>query len=410
MVAHRLLQVADEAARMGRLERLYLLWRLKRGCHQQILFSAKAYVKEVIMRITEKVAKFLSDAQKLYWIKLFLLCNGMRVDNWQHAGMRRAGPSTGIELVLMAGQSRINVKVPRYTSRITPAKLQNDEVWIDGKMVCHADIMPTPGWYDTKVGNYPISQVLNAHGKFLVTSVYEQCVLFSTKTACVFCSMNQSLQSSDLLLKKPELIVGALELALPGNSYHGLILNGGMMFDQSGGIKNYVPIVDVVRAKFPNLPITVESTPPKDLTWIKRLADVGVSSLTMNMETWDPTMRKVIIPGKHLFYALDDYYRAFEASIALLGKGNVSSCMVFGTEPLETTLQGVQEITSRGVIVSPIARRYYDDIPSFQDGPNPDYEEFAQVLQYAKMCHQKNGLAALFGCQKCNMCDPIGDI
>ena len=95
--------------------------------------------------------------------------------------------------------------------------------------------------------------------------------------------------------------------------------------------------------------------------------------------------------------------------MASLGKGNVSSCMVFGTEPLEATLQGVQEITSRDVIVSPIARRYYDDIP-FQDGPNPDYEGFAEALRYDKMCHEKKGLSALFGCQKCNMCDPIGDI
>ncbi len=361
------------------------------------------------MKINDKIKSYLSDAQKLYWIKLFLLCNGITVDGWEYEGMRRAGPSTGIELVLILGQARIMVKVPRYITRHTVAKLVDGKVVINNETVCDASIMQTSNWYDEKIQSYPITQLLNAHGRFLVTSVYEQCVLFSTKKACVFCSMNQSLQDNALLVKKSELIVRALDCALSKNSYQGIVLNGGMMFDSSGGMRNYEPIVEAISRNFPNLAITVESTPPKDLVWIKRLTDAGMSSLTMNMETWDDFARQAIIPGKHAFYSLEDYYRAFETGISLLGKGNVSSCMVFGTESLETTLEGVREITSRDVTVSPIARRYYDDIP-FLDGQNPDYEEFAELLKYAKICHQKRELTSFFGCQKCNMCDPIGNV
>lgn len=360
------------------------------------------------MNINEKLSSVLTDTQKLFWIKLFLLCNGIRVQDWEHEGMRRAGPSTGIELMLSLGGALTAVKVPRYVTRRTVAKLEGNQISINGKVVCEASVIPLPTWYKKEVRGYPVAQILNAHGRFLVSSVYEQCVLFAAKKACIFCSMNESLVSRELKFKSPELIVESLEYALRFADYQGLILNGGMLFDRSGGIKNYLAVVMEVRKRFPSLAVTVESTPPKDTAWVERLVEAGVSSLTMNLETWNPVARASIVPGKNEFYTLDDYYRSFEVGIRELGKGKVSSCIVFGTEALETAQDGVRELTSRDVIVSPIARRYYDDIP-FRDGPNPNYEEFAQILSYTKERHGERRLTSFFGCQKCNMCDPIGD-
>ena len=102
---------------------------------------------------------------------------------------------------------------------------------------------------------------------------------------CRFCVINQSLaeKAPGLVNKSGKLLVEALG-RMPLEQYGGLTINGGMTARPGRGMEKIVPVVREVSARFPNLQIAVEITPPADLGWIDALAGAGAASLMMNLE------------------------------------------------------------------------------------------------------------------------------
>jgi len=167
-----------------------------------------------------------------------------------------------------------------------------------------------------------------------------------------------------------------------------------------------------VHKRYPNLPIAVEITPPSDTAWIDRIREAGAASLMMNLETWDNKIRAKCIPGKHILCPRDQYLRAFERGIDVFGPGRISTCFVVGTEPIESLYEGIDEVTIRGVVPSPLAGRYFEDIPNYPFKPDIDWKDFLAVIGYAdaQMVRRKIKSTDRAGCVACRMCDLILDI
>lgn len=356
-------------------------------------------------------------------LKAKLLCEGLRPDkecaiifeSQNPSKVKRGGLSSGAKFLL---DDRLPVNAPFYKQRTTDlcAKaISENEISIIYKgeiPLCNATVLKPPNWYDQSIDDLKITTIFTAHNRQLAASVYEDCALFTKKEQCQFCVINNSLKDKDsrLLKKSAALFLEALSL-IPKDSYDGITLNGGMTFSDGRGMELMLPIVKAIRDNYPDVQIAVEMTPPKDPVWIKKIVDAGVSSLMMNLEIWDDSLREQKIPGKNKYCSKQDYLKAFKKAVSLLGPGKVSTCFVVGTESLTSLKDGISQVINLGVIPSPLAGRYFEDIEDYPFTPDVDYLDFLDVLKHTKDNLYKKGLKTLdrAGCVACGMCDMIKD-
>jgi len=330
----------------------------------------------------------------------------------------RGGWSTGLKVKLdNEGGKNINVNFPLYSKVNSPIKIKScgeKLIFIEGdEEIGSAEIIKPPKWYDQEVQGYPITSILTQHGDQLVGSFYEWCSLFNTGEQCKFCVINKSQKYTDLqkVTQKSRLILEALS-NIPKDAYRGIGLNGGMTFGEGRGIELAIPLVRDIRSKVGDkTPIAVEITPPKDLDEIQRYADAGGTSLMMNLETWDDTIRERLIPGKTKYCQKEDYFKAFEKALKVLGEGKVSTCFVVGTEPKESLRAGIEKVIDYSVVPSPLAGRYFEQFMDYDFDPRADWKEFLEIFMFTRRKMLEKGLISRdkAGCVACGMCDIIGD-
>lgn len=357
-------------------------------------------------------------------LKAKMLCEGVNVDeeakvlfqSQNPSNAKRGGLSSGGKMKL-AGKLVVNA--PFYEKREADLKIISDPsrergvlIQQGGETLCEAEVLSAPSWYSKKVGEFAITQILTAHNFQLATAVYEDCALFQRDEQCQFCVMNRSLsqKAPELVRKSTQLVLSALE-EIPLKEYGGLTINGGMTLAPGRGMEIIAPVAKAVRQAYSDLPIAVEITPPSDLDWINRLYEAGVSSLMMNLEMWDLEVRAKLIPGKNRYCPREMYVAAFERAVEVLGPGRVSTCFVVGTEPINSLEEGITEVIRLGVVPSPLAGRYFEDIPDYPFVPNVDWRDFLKIIKFAREESSRQGLRSLdkAGCVACRMCDLIKD-
>jgi len=371
-------------------------------------------------------------------LKAIMLCEGIDADpvaeelfrRQNPSNVKRGGLSSGAKMELVREswkgahgwfpELRLSVNAPLYRVREADVKVVATEpdtrdltVYHKGKFVMRAKALPAPTWYGQKVDCFDITQILTKHGTQLAGAVYEDCALFGINEACRFCVINRSLKDKTpkLVLKSGDLFINALN-KIPAEDYAGLSLNGGMTTHLGRGMELISPVVNRINRAYPKLPIAVEITPPEDLTWIGRLADAGVSSIMMNMECWDPEIRAQLIPGKSKYCTREMYLKAFRYALKILGPGRVTTCFIVGTEPVASLKSGITEVIDMGVIPSPLAGRYFEDVPDYPFVPNTYWREFLEIIRFTKDALGRGHISSTdkAGCVACGMCDMIGNL
>ncbi|XOU93936.1 MAG: radical SAM protein [Candidatus Kerfeldbacteria bacterium] len=366
----------------------------------------------------------MTKSKNLIELKAKMLCEGVNFTqsveklfmDQNPSNVKRGGLSSGGKMLL---SNCLFVNAPFYKKRKVDLKVsiassdsRNIIISQKNKELCRGKALTPPSWYKFNVNGFNITQIVTVHNCQLAISIYEDCALFSKNIQCQFCVINKSLKNRSLVLirKKPALILSALK-KIPVDQYGGLTINGGMTFSDGRGIEFIQPVVEAVKRAYPKLQIAVEITPPKDLNWIDRLAASGVSSLMMNLECWDEKVRAKLIPGKNKFCKRDLYIASFKRAIKKFGVGRVSTCFVVGTEPIASLKQGIEEVIKIGVIPSPLAGRYFEDIPNYPFAPTVNWKDFLEVLYFSKRLMDKVGIISTdkAGCVACGMCDLIKD-
>lgn len=361
-------------------------------------------------------------------LKARLLCEGANpedeetikfLESQNPQKVLRGGLSSGLKVRIkpqLPSAREFKVNFPLYLKRPAFLKVRATETGLiileNDEEIGRAEILQPPEWYDQNVDGYPITSILTQHGDQLAGAVYEWCCLFNTGEQCKFCVMDRSQSNADLknIQRKAELLIKAFQ-KIPREAYKGIILNGGMTFSLGRGLEVMIPVVQQIREQIGNIPISVEITPPKDLALIEEFAQAGGESLMMNLEIWDDEARSKIIPGKTKYCPKEDYLKAFEKAVAILGKGKVSTCFVVGTEPKESLKDGIKTAVSYDVIPSPVAGRYFEQFSDYPFNPNADWRQLLEIFQFAREQMTKKGLLPKdkAGCVACGMCDIIGD-
>jgi len=154
----------------------------------------------------------------------------------------------------------------------------------------------------------------------------------------------------------------------------------------------------------------VQFEPPQDLDVIDQVADMGIASVGIHVETFDPAVLARIAPAKART-GIDGYFRAWERAVAAFGEGQVSTYVILGMgEDPELTVEGCRRAIDMGVYpfvvpLRPTVGSLMEDLVA----PPPEYTEsvYRRVVPYlAARGFGASGVAA--GCARCQACSAIG--
>jgi radical SAM protein (TIGR04043 family) len=158
-----------------------------------------------------------------------------------------------------------------------------------------------------------------------------------------------------------------------------------------------------------DLPIQAQCEPPDDDAWFQRLKDSGVVSLGMHLEAVTEAVRQRIMPGK-AEVPLERYFSAFDAAVAVFGRGQVSTYILAGLGDSEDAIAAISErLASAGVYPFVVPFVPIDGTP-LAHHPKPN-SAFMQRL-YPRIgaslrTHGLHSSAINAGCAKCGACSAL---
>lgn len=375
--------------------------------------------------------------------KIELLCRGIRVDEsepyyreivpekYAEGCKSRAGVAGSGKSFLIEGEEACNIGVlqPYLSESPYEFKIIDNQGWIlkDGGKVTRATLRE-PQWLNT-----PLRDKIQLHGKdSMATALSNYCTYKQQGQGCKFCIIDVG---KDVVFQKPTEIARSIETIekKPGlrtcidieDKYNpdlqskdllrrstiikprDININAGKLPDES---RLYEDSISQIR-KVSKLPIFIEIGPvSKDK--IERLHSVGTDAMSFNLEVYLGSARKEVIPGKARENKPEDYFKAMRTATDILGDNQVSSWILIGLEPPDSTIEGMQKIAETGAIPLPKPFRplYGADFekhkpPTVEDA-GKIYTEWLNIIRECGL----NPSKALAGCVRCGACFPIKEL
>lgn len=346
-------------------------------------------------------------------LRLDLLCNGVRMDPKLKQSLqpryryKRASLSEGRYFTLIQGKNRSTINLAVYEKFTDRSPYFYDHgrkaLMKDGVKIVDMELIPDPDWYGwTLPDGTEFHAYLQLHSEnVLATSLTNWCRFMADQEGCRFCAISIG---PGYVPKDPKKLAEVLRRVEPEGNYVELNVNAGTVRGRDQGAELYIRFFNEVR-KVSRIPIAIQIVPPEDLRDIDRLKGAGVSSISFNLEVWDPEKRREIIPGKSRV-PVDHYLEALRHSIGLFGRNSVSSWLIGGLESPDTTLEGARALAQIGVI--PFVTVFRPLIGSaMEDASPPKTDTMAYIFSELRKIQVEFGLnpfAGESGCAKCNAC------
>jgi radical SAM protein (TIGR04043 family) len=157
------------------------------------------------------------------------------------------------------------------------------------------------------------------------------------------------------------------------------------------------------------LPVEVQFEPPRDLDVLTEVRDLGVDSVGIHIESFDPAVLAHVAPGKART-GIDYYFRTWQRAVEVFGPGKVSTYVILGMgEDPDLTVQGCRRAIDAGVYpfvvpLRPVAGSLMEDVPT----PSAAYAEsiYRRVVPYM-VARGMDASGAGAGCARCQACSAM---
>jgi radical SAM protein (TIGR04043 family) len=342
-----------------------------------------------------------------------LQSRGLRVDSPVERRSGGAGPSDS-GLMWIEG---VAVTVPTGTewSESSPYVLREEEqgygVYRDGERLAGASAGQRPRFYDLATADgVPYWKIALLHLDSLASTVLQTCAYWGNDDQCAFCGIGLSLAAGRTVAKKrPEQLA---EVAVAARDLDGAVdatlTTGSTSAPDKGAL--YVARCGAAIKEAAGLPVEVQFEPPDDLDVIDRVADMGIDTVGIHVESFDPAVLARIAPAKART-GIEGYFAAWERAVARFGEGQVSTYVILGMgEDPDVTVEGCRRAIDIGVYpfvvpLRPIAGSLLEDrLP-----PSPEYMDsvYRRVVPYLK-ARGIGAAGATAGCARCQACSALG--
>lgn len=226
-----------------------------------------------------------------------------------------------------------------------------------------------------------------------------ECIFGAIGRPCEFCTYEmrrpEPLTSSELL--------NMISIFISDADVIEMAFGGGTPRLGDHGAIYYSNLVRAVVSEF-GARCSVELVPPQEDEALDELLSSGVRSLVMSLELWDCDIRARVCPGKAVV-TRERYRDAWLRSLDRLGSGTVSSVLLVGIEPVESTMEGINRLIEWGVLPTLIPFRPYDETPMSHHKAT-SHEDYLTVARYAASRLAQANLSpnTHAGCAGCGGC------
>ena len=288
-------------------------------------------------------------------------------------------------------------------------------IWRDGVRLAAATGAARPRYYDLSTADgIPYWKIALLHLDSLASTVNQTCAYWGNDDQCAFCGIGLSLTGGRTTAKKrPEQLA---EVAVAAKELDGAV-DATLTTGSTAGVDKgalYVGRCGQAVKEAAGLPVEVQFEPPDPghLDVIDRVHDMGVDSVGIHVESFDPVVLARIAPAKART-GIEGYFAAWERAVALFGEGQVSTYVILGMgEDPELTVAGCRRAIDMGVYpfvvpLRPIAGSLLEDCRP----PSAEYTEaiYRQVVPYLTARGLgAQGVAA--GCARCQACSAMGSM
>ena len=348
---------------------------------------------------TPDVAGLIMDLQSV----------GLRIETRLETTRKGGAGPTDSGMLWIEG---VPVTVP--PSSTSPYSLRAEDegqaIYRDGVKLASVAGTSRPRFYDlTTADGIPYHKIALLHLDSLASTVVQACNYWDNSDQCGFCGIGLSLASGATIAKKtPEMLA---EVAVAAKELDGAVdatlTTGSSVAPDRGAL--YVARCGQAVKEAAGLPVEVQFEPPRDLSTIDAVHDMGIDAVGIHIESFDPAVLARVAPGKHRT-GIERYFEAWEHAVARFGEGRVSTYVILGMgEDPDVTIEGCKRAIDMGVYpfvvpLRPVAGSLMQDVPApAREYTEPIYRKVAGFLA-------ERGLGAdtaVAGCARCQACSSL---
>ena len=257
----------------------------------------------------------------------------------------------------------------------------------------------------------PYSHIATLHGSdVLATTVLQTCIRYeSRRKTCQFCAIGQSLAAGRTIAHKtPGQLAEVARAAVLLDGVKHMVLTTGTPNATDRGAAVLCESAFAIKAAV-DLPIQGQCEPPDDDQWFHRMKAAGIDTLGMHLEVVTPAVRRKVMPGK-ASVPVSRYLSAFEAAVAVFGRGQVSTYILAGLgDSREAILDICDRLLALGVYPVVVPFVPISGTP-LESHPAPSPEFMASILQplgRSVAAHNLRSADIKAGCGKCGACSSL---
>lgn len=334
-----------------------------------------------------------------------LLCLGLRLDEAPAPSAPGEGPT-----LLLAGRAVCPPTGAPWMAA-SPWSLEQGRLCREGQPVEVAvEVLPPPAFNrESDPQGVPLGTIAQRHGAHcLVAAVGPTCLFWPSPNRCSFCAVGPAREAGrDREDKTPAQVGLAACRAKELDGVSHALLMAGVAPPAGGEIKHLIDCTQAISGTA-GLPVAAQLLPPAFNRDLKRLAQAGVASLGLNLESFDPTVLGRIAPAK-AGLGLERYLEAWSEAVQVFGPGQVSCTLLAGLgENRSQLLEGCRLLAELGVLPLLTPARAVGDL-ELAAPPDPEY--LAGLYAEVAALMQANGLSlgsARAGCARCGACTALG--
>jgi radical SAM protein (TIGR04043 family) len=353
----------------------------------------------------EALARLITDLQS----------TGLRVEATMEARHGGAGPSDS-GMLWIEGVA-VTVPTDAEFARTSPYVLRAEDdglgIYRDGIRLAAAAGTPRPRYYDLSTADgIPYWKIALLHLDSLASTVLQTCAYWGNADQCQFCGIGLSLDGRRTIAKKrpdqlAEVAVAAKEL---DGAVDATLTTGSTAGADKGAL--YVAACGAAVKEAAGLPVEVQFEPPEQLDVIDKVHDLGIDSVGIHVESFDPAVLARVAPAKART-GIPGYFAAWERAVSLFGEGQVSTYVILGMgEDPKLTVEGCRRAIDMGVYpfvvpLRPIAGSLMGDLLP----PSAEYTEsiYRQVVPYL-MARGLGSKGVAAGCARCQACSAMANV
>lgn len=233
----------------------------------------------------------------------------------------------------------------------------------------------------------------------MVIAYSNECALKDKGLDCLFCNINATKdrfgEKEGIKWKYPKQIAETVKAAYDEGLDH-VTITGGFVPERRE-VDYYLDAAESIQEALGRQDFngTACIGAPADLSVIEKYKEAGFSTIAFNMEVWNKQFFDAICPGKSdaaCGGGHEHWVQAIKYAIDVFGFGNVRSNFVAGLEPKEYLLEGIDYLSSLGVVAT--ASSWIPNIGSkFEGHRTPTPEWHWEVVNRVTNILRKNGIS-----------------